>query len=67
MLTSEQEIALAKAVEDCTRAMRREILGIPLAARFMIGRYLAIGEIGNAQLSFGKATRREEPGYISSG
>jgi RNA polymerase sigma factor (sigma-70 family) len=39
ILTSEQEIALAKAVEDYTRAMRREILGIPLAARLMVGRW----------------------------
>jgi len=38
-LSSEQEIALAKAVEDYTRAMRREILGIPLAARLMVGRW----------------------------
>ena len=39
MLTSEQEIALAKAVEDYTRAMRQEILGIPLAARLVVGRW----------------------------
>ena len=38
-LSSEREIALAKAVDDYTRAMRREILGIPLAARFMVGRW----------------------------
>jgi RNA polymerase sigma factor (sigma-70 family) len=38
-LTSEQEIALAKAVEDYTRAMWREILGIPLAARLLVGRW----------------------------
>jgi len=38
-LTPEQEVALAKAVGDYTRAMRREILGIPLAARLLIGRW----------------------------
>ena len=38
-LTSEQEIALAKAVEDYTRAMRREILGVPLSARLVVGRW----------------------------
>jgi len=38
-LTSEQEVALARAVEDHARAMRREILGIPLAARLLVGRW----------------------------
>jgi hypothetical protein len=38
-LTSEQEIALAKAVDDCTRAVRREILDIPLAARLLVERW----------------------------
>jgi RNA polymerase sigma factor (sigma-70 family) len=38
-LTSEQEVALAKAVEGYTRAMRQEILGIPLAARLLVGRW----------------------------
>jgi RNA polymerase primary sigma factor len=37
--TPEQEVALAKAVEGYTREMRREILGIPLAARLLVGRW----------------------------
>ena len=38
-LTSEQEVALAKAIEDYTRAMRREILSIPLSARLLVARW----------------------------
>jgi RNA polymerase primary sigma factor len=38
-LAPEQEVALAKAVEDYTRTMQREILGIPLAARLMVERW----------------------------
>jgi RNA polymerase sigma factor (sigma-70 family) len=38
-LTPEQEIELAKAVEGYTGAMRREILGIPLAARLLVSHW----------------------------
>ncbi len=38
-LTSEQEVALAKQVDDQSRVVRREILGIPLAARVLVGRW----------------------------
>ena len=38
-LTPEQEVALAKAVEGYTRGMRQELLGIPLTARLLVGRW----------------------------
>ncbi len=44
-LTSEQEVALAKAIEDYTRAMWREILSIPLSGRLLVARW---GELRSA-------------------
>jgi RNA polymerase sigma factor (sigma-70 family) len=45
-LSAKQEVALAKSVADHSRALRREILGIPLAAALLIGRWRELRNAG---------------------
>ena len=38
-LTAEEDVALEKGIEAHTSALRQGILGIPLTARFLVGRW----------------------------
>ena len=60
-LTAEQEVALAKRVDAHTAGLRREILGIPFAARFVVERWseLRSAERVTATMSAVPADRRE--------
>jgi hypothetical protein len=49
----EEEVALARAVDDHTRALRREILGIPLAARLLVGRWCELRSANRATAVLG--------------
>jgi RNA polymerase primary sigma factor len=61
VLTSEQEITLAKAVEDFTRAVRREILGIPLAARLLVGRWSELRSANRVTAALGDLPADRRP------
>jgi len=52
-LTVEEEIALARAVDDHSRALRREVLGIPLAARLLVGRWCELRSANRATAALG--------------
>jgi len=60
-LTAEEEVALAKRVDAHTAGLRREILGIPFAARFVVDRWseLRSAERVTATMSAVPADRRE--------
>ena len=60
-LTAEEEVALAKRVDAHTAGLRREILGIPFAARFVVERWsqLRDAERVTATMSAVPADRRE--------
>jgi RNA polymerase primary sigma factor len=60
-LTAEQEVALAKRVDAHTAGLRREILGIPFAARFVVERWSQLrgAERVTATMSAVPADRRE--------
>ena len=59
-LTAEQEVALAKRVDAHTAGLRREILGVPFAARFVVERWseLRDAERVTATMSAVPADRR---------
>jgi len=65
-LTSEQEVALAKAVEDHTRAMRREILGIPLAARLVVERWCELRSANRSTATLGALPPDRRPADASA-
>jgi RNA polymerase primary sigma factor len=52
-LTVEEEIALARAVDDHSRERRREILGIPLVARLLVGRWCDLRSANRATAALG--------------
>jgi RNA polymerase sigma factor (sigma-70 family) len=60
-LTAEEEVALAKRVDAHTEGLRREILGVPFAARFVVDRWseLRSAERVTATMSAVPADRRE--------
>ena len=60
-LTSEEEVALAKRIDAHTAGLRREIFGIPFAARFVVERWseLRTAERVTATMSAVPADRRE--------
>lgn len=60
-LSAEEEVALAKRVDAHTAGLRREILGIPFAARFVVDRWseLRSAERVTATMSAVPADRRE--------
>jgi RNA polymerase sigma factor (sigma-70 family) len=60
-LTAEEEVALAKVIEAHTSALRQGILGIPLTARFLVGRWRELCRASRvtATLSAVPADRRE--------
>ncbi len=60
-LTAEEEVALAKGIEAHTSALRQGILGIPLTARFLVGRWRELCRANRvtATLSAVPADRRE--------
>ena len=60
-LTAEEEVALAKRVDAHTAGLRREIFGIPFAARFVVERWsdLRSAERVTATMSAVPADRRE--------
>jgi RNA polymerase sigma factor (sigma-70 family) len=60
-LTAEEEVALAKGIEGHTSALRQGILGIPLTARFLVGRWRELCRANRvtATLSAVPADRRE--------
>ena len=60
-LTAAEEVALAKAIEAHTTALRQGILGIPLTARFLVGRWRELCRANRvtATLSAVPADRRE--------
>jgi len=52
-LTAEEEVALARAVDDHSRELRRELLGIPLAARLLVGRWCDLRSANRATAALG--------------